>query len=451
MALKLLLDWAATSLESSINQPTLPHAIIVLNATDMQVPQEEWDVSKATANLMSHVEDAVSKVPIFQEYARRWSLKGKAVKNMKDLILCYYSSINVVRIPTKGRYMLLDKQVGILHDEIVKGCNASYYAKEGARMLSNTDELNEYLQAGFDHFATKLYQPFNFVEVALRNNPIPRDFGDHILSLAAAIREKRNVTEGPKLFRCLSYMVASCILLDCVRQRRPGKLEPHIQNTVKIDLNKSGKIEELFDKFYVRTCKAALDHFCDKFWPCEFVKKGKACVNVKSSHNAKGHQNSKGRIISTGQYHSSFNPSAYSIRWISDMKKNLAALEKSSASKSSGVGIDGFRTVDIIHDAYQVHQERLSQFYLASPNVSAKEYFSLTTCLSCLMEVPQHPLPCGHVLCTACIKGYGLPNKRNSMLMEFCPLHAAETRGSQPWLLYFKPDFAGVRVLSLDG
>lgn len=222
VALKLLLDWAAASLEKSINQPSLPHAIIALNATDPGVDKDEWEVAQATENLMSFVNESISTVPEFIKYASVWRERGKKLHSMKELIECYYSSIRVVRIPAKGRYMLIDQQVGKLHEEIVEGCNKAFATKERARMLANADELNVYLQAGFDHFSSKLDSPFNFIEVSLKNNPIPQDFGDHILTLAAAIHELRPFTNGPKIFEALSYMVASCILLDCVRQRRLG-------------------------------------------------------------------------------------------------------------------------------------------------------------------------------------------------------------------------------------
>lgn len=222
-ALKLLLGWAATSVESSINQPTLPYAIIVLNATSISVNEEEWDTSTATKNLMQHVANAVFDVPIFSRYAQRWQRKGKAIRNMLDLIRCYYANISVVRIPTKGRYMLADRQINMLHLEIIKNCDASFQAKNDVHMLSNADELNTYLQAGFDHFTANEDQPFNFVEVALKNNPIPRDFGDHILGMAAKVRKVTGIRDGPELFKKLSFMVASSIFLDCIRQRRPGK------------------------------------------------------------------------------------------------------------------------------------------------------------------------------------------------------------------------------------
>ena len=222
-ALKLLLEWASTSLESSINQPTLPHAIIVLNATDPGIDKDEWDITYATERLMYHIANAVSNNPFFKKYADHWRRKGKPIHNTLDLIRCYYSEISVVRIAGKGRFMLTNSQINKLHDEIVRHCDASFSAKDDAHMLSNVEELNSYLQAGFDHFTTKEDEPFNFVDVAFKNNPIPRDFGDHLLALAVKVRRVTRVSDGPKLFEKLSFMVGSAIFTDCIKQSRPGQ------------------------------------------------------------------------------------------------------------------------------------------------------------------------------------------------------------------------------------
>jgi len=66
------------------------------------------------------------------------------------------------------------------------------------------------------------------------------------------------------------------------------------------------------------------------------------------------------------------------------------------------------------------------------------------------MDVPEHPLPCGHVLCTACVKAYGTQAK-STVSLPYCPLHREATRWAKPALIKFKPAGAGVRVLALDG
>ncbi len=68
-ALTLLLEWASNSFESSVNQPVLPHAIIVLNASNTTIDQEEWNPDNATRSLMKHVKHAIFEVPQFRKYA----------------------------------------------------------------------------------------------------------------------------------------------------------------------------------------------------------------------------------------------------------------------------------------------------------------------------------------------------------------------------------------------
>jgi len=89
-------------------------------------------------------------------------------------------------------------------------------------MLSDAETLNIYLQSAFDHFSQDLDTPFNFMDVSFKINPIPLDFGGNILKLALVMRARYD--NARKLFEELSIMVASCILLDCVRQNFKGSL-----------------------------------------------------------------------------------------------------------------------------------------------------------------------------------------------------------------------------------
>ncbi|KAE9377253.1 hypothetical protein N431DRAFT_542623 [Stipitochalara longipes BDJ] len=395
VALKLLLDWAASSLEKSLNQPILSHAIVVLNATDLQVHEDEWDVEKATKNLMEKIKHAVDIDPVFRKYKELWRQKGKKIKTMEDLIKCYYSSISVVRIPGKGRYMLINDQLGKLHDRIIHDCDAAFSARQRVRMLPHADELNEYLEAGFNHFSKRLDVPFNFVEIAVRNHPVPQNFGDHVSNLAADMQQKHEYDNATLIFEELSPFVASCLLLDAVRGRRPGNLM------------------DFFNKYYSNMCKAALDRFCDMFWPCSFRdSRGRACRNMRAGHLSKGHQDRNGRIIgsrTSGQYESNFSRELYQKKWLESIKRHLEACDARLQQKRQTIeDIGGGRRIPITSRGS-------------------------STCYCCLMKVPEHPLPCGHVLCTDCVKSYGKKLEHSSVMIRF------------------KPDFAGVRVLSLDG
>lgn len=102
--LQRLIKWGAASIDKSINQPVLPHAVIVLNATDTNVDEKEWDVSKATQMFLSDISDAIRREPVLQQYAQTWRQRGRRLNTTKELLECYYASISVVRIPYKGSY-----------------------------------------------------------------------------------------------------------------------------------------------------------------------------------------------------------------------------------------------------------------------------------------------------------------------------------------------------------
>lgn len=225
--LEKLLDWGAASIDKSLNQPALPHAIIVLNATD-NVDDKEWDVETATSLLLGHIKKAVSREPKFEEQARVWRQSGRTIKSTKHLLECYYASITVVRIPSRGRYMLMDGQVDKLFQLIQNKCRTSLLTKKRVRMLATAEQLQMYLQAAYDHFSRDLNTPFDFIKEALKHNPIPRDFGGNIFNLALSIRQNWNnqhVTrrgDPGAVFENMRPMISSCIMLDSVRQNLMG-------------------------------------------------------------------------------------------------------------------------------------------------------------------------------------------------------------------------------------
>lgn len=217
-----LISWASTSLEKSLGQPALPHVIIVINATDLAIDAGQWDIGEATRKLLSDVETSIEGIPALQPQLEHWRSKGHPIKTTKDFLECYYASILVVRIPTKGRYMLMDEQVRKLHTQIHVKCQKSQITKRKVRMLSNSEDLQLYLQQAFDHFSNKLDEPFNFVEVALKISPIPSDFGGNIVKLAVTVKDCRPSVSVNEIFQHLTLMVASCIMLDIHRNRRLG-------------------------------------------------------------------------------------------------------------------------------------------------------------------------------------------------------------------------------------
>ncbi|KAK4626402.1 85/ calcium-independent phospholipase A2 [Fulvia fulva] len=430
-----LLDWGASSLEKSINQPALPHCIVALNGSDPGVDDKEWDVNFATQSLLSSVRgalDIVEGVPRFRELAEYWRGLGKHIYSVEDLILRYYSSFKVIRIPSKPRYTTINEQVGKLQQTIKANCEESFRSKRRARMLTNADELNVYLQSGFDHFTQHLDIPFNFMRISLLRNPIPNDFGGHILQLCTTIMSQQPNHQHGRIswiFEKLSVMLASCVLLDCARYRK-------------------GRVDELFGN-YEKFFDWAMGEYLEMHYPCSFISVDgtRQCMLVKARHQPKGHQDEKG-IIAAGDYQAAFDAS-FLPQWKTQLRSSIATIQRDfqyeleQASHS-----EDMHAIPEERIALDLHGEYLNQFFEAVGPASS--ICSHATCFCCLMDVPEHPLACGHVLCTACIKAYGKQTK-STVSVACCPLHVESTRWAKPAVINFKPPGAGVRILALDG
>ena len=195
----------------------------MLNKSHPLLKEEDFDVETATNRLLSDADQCLQTNPDISQYVSFWRGNSRKITSALDLLKCYYSTINAVRIPEKGRYTLIDKQIKKLQDTISSCCQESHQHKIRARRDLNADELGECLQRGLDHFTTSLDYPFDFLAFSWSLNPIQPGFEGNILKLALFIRRNRHIRQGELVFEQLSSMVASCIMLDYVRHRIKGK------------------------------------------------------------------------------------------------------------------------------------------------------------------------------------------------------------------------------------
>lgn len=189
---------------------------------------------------MNSIGEALTK-PSLKEYARSRTGSKREIRTAEELLLSYYYSVRVVRIPTKGRPHLINDQVAKLYKEIEQACEHSRKTKRKMRMLLGADELQPYLQDAFDHFSSNLDNPFDFVKASFLLNPIPADFGGNILKLALNLMDVwRNRLDAVSIFKELSPMVASCIMLDSARHKTKGRINPARRSAPKnlADLNR---------------------------------------------------------------------------------------------------------------------------------------------------------------------------------------------------------------------
>ncbi|UKZ79100.1 hypothetical protein TrVFT333_006850 [Trichoderma virens FT-333] len=307
--LHLLVEWAAVSISKSVNQPSRPHVIIVLNAAEMTTDDRQWEPEFATDKLLEDYKDSVNNVPYLQNICSSLKL-SRSIKTTKDLLNYYYLSVTVLKIPRKGHYMQIDAQLIKLYDNISSKCAESHDIKKRTRMLLNAERLPRYVNAAYDHFTQDLDEPFDFVTEARRDLSPPQDFGGHVLNFILFMYDQWETTGIPMsgLFYRLAEPIASCVMLAATRDKTQGTFSSLLQDMYKAPLSD------------------AVSEFCDKWLRCSFKKDGNSFVNTKLSHE-KGHQTRKGVIFARGGYQSSFNYLESFDQWIADIQKVIESLE----------------------------------------------------------------------------------------------------------------------------
>jgi hypothetical protein len=93
--LERLIEWAETALETSSNQPILPCAILVINASENSPDSDAWDLDISTRALLDSLAATVDQNVAFSKYAKIWRSRGRNIGSVEELFLCYFSSFKV--------------------------------------------------------------------------------------------------------------------------------------------------------------------------------------------------------------------------------------------------------------------------------------------------------------------------------------------------------------------
>jgi hypothetical protein len=104
--------------------------------------------------------------------------------------------------------------------------------------------------------------------------------------------------------------------------------------------------------------------------------------------------------------------------------------------------------------AAQIHSyDVMPYFYRCATDRGrgAHKYNSHTACFCCLFEIPQHPLPCGHVICTPCLKVFGQTISPAAIDLDQCPIETGIASRFNNCRVFLTPKTAGIRILTLDG
>lgn len=227
-----LLTWAHANSEGSINLPSKPHAVIVLNkCVAAENDAAFWPSATSTEDLLSY---NITRSEIFQKFCKN------GIVDLRSLLRQFYSEVTVIRMPDKTNLKILDQQRRALYKLIYDRCESAHDVKAQTHMLANSDDLQVYLQTAFDHFSESLDEPFDFIAASVKNSPIPRDLADHIILLARLVSQRLERTQTDRrlvstelVFDRLTQFVASCLRLDAARNNRLGMSRSSYMNKAK--------------------------------------------------------------------------------------------------------------------------------------------------------------------------------------------------------------------------
>ncbi|KAK3995012.1 acyl transferase/acyl hydrolase/lysophospholipase [Cladorrhinum sp. PSN332] len=438
-----LIPWAAQSIYKSLNQAVPPHVIIVINGEDISIREDEWNYRNSTNKYLESLKTPFENDRNLTSIVQTLESKVAAgISTHADLLKHFYSSVTFVNIPQKAYLMRMDAQLGSVYDVIKEMCSQSHRRKEKSRVLLKAERLERVLAAVFEHFSQETDKPFDFLMDSLWQSPIPGGLDDNILrffrAFQRAVKSKggNSQHDAPKLFGTMTPIISSQILLDSVRSDILG-----ISDTL------------LGQKNYGPPLRKAFHAFCETSLHCAFEPKagGARCCNVKANHGEKGHQGADGKSLGKGtfQFQSGFEPVEFFEKWQDQICQALDALSEEHRKE---IDKDGKARREAV--AAKVHQRHLTSFL---SNVDIEGFLDHHICLCCLRHsMPEYPMPCGKVLCAACVRSFKSRSGREpsdcdlSKNLTRCPFHA----NNDPACSLEedeKPRGAGVRILCLDG
>lgn len=163
-------------------------------------------------------------------------------------------------------------------------------------------------------------------------------------------------------------------------------------------------------------------------------------------HGSKGHQLKNGKVLAVGEYVSQFSFKNHQLVFQAEIYSRLKELLKLLHSRLEN------DDESEVQAAAEIHRSTvLDHFFDHTAKGQGSNYISHSTCFCCLFEPPEHPLPCGHVLCTPCLIAFGKRVGKTVVEMTGCPMETLIRPRKQAWKVLLKPPAAGLRILTLDG
>lgn len=213
-----LIKWADKSLSKTLNQPALPHAIIIVNGTKSN-PEEWLDEDVATEQMLRNKGQMNLSDPELRKIAEGWGRitpGGPPLRTLYDVLSKYFGNIRVVYVPAKhaASHDTMYKQFQGLRRRIELESKAVQEYREQSWTLWDAEQLAVYFADAFEHFTNDLEKPFDFLKSSRKNNPIPKGFSQHISNLMRLMSDKAR--DQSETDRRIAALVASYISVESV-------------------------------------------------------------------------------------------------------------------------------------------------------------------------------------------------------------------------------------------
>jgi hypothetical protein len=437
-----LLDWAQTSLESAVNRATLPHLIIVINNC---TEGTQWDTVQITETIFEEQKRILEENSTVREYKRKFERLGVVIATVEDLLKCFYSTVQFVKLPEWRDCALLSTQLRKLHSLIDEASLSAQLAKSKAKLLLNSQDQELFYRLAFQHYSTDLDKPFDFLEKLFALHPLPNNISNNCATLLTAAHRALGGSLSPEQFcAVLAPSLSSAIALDAARSyvRLPG----HLTEIFKGEFGAAGGDARAHS--YEYSIRKAFDSFGDLL-PCSFIDgQGKRCVNTRNAHTQ--HQDSQGEPLTYGPFISEFADGVLKF-WQPEVEQNLQLLdemlEQAQIRELSSGDAHGAK----LNATWSIHRDNVESLYGAFPKLETYNFF---TCFMCLRGIAAEVLPCWHAICASCLKACGeVDNSGDSRAIRVhsCVLHAAPVQFDPGHVVHLKPAFTGSRILALDG
>lgn len=179
-----------------------------------------------------------------------------------------------------------------------------------------------------------------------------------------------------------------------------------------------------------------------KFWPCDYriqTPQGhQQCVNAPCGHPH--HQS--GKAVKPG-----YHLTRYQLWVLQDEFRNRVERTFDKLKSRLKYLSDSHEQ---LKEASMIHLGQTRMFYQSIGGID--KLVSHLTCLVCLAGVPEHSLPCGHVICRECAKAAGDTTPGGFVKLEECPLpNHHEEDWPRGLAKNCKSSKVGIGTLSLHG